>query len=73
MLYWVLAVSLSDVWLALALPVAPSWEASEKPQPKLQRVAMQIYNASMEGPVVAVGNQAVAGAQLPEDVRAESL
>ncbi|MEY3903578.1 MAG: hypothetical protein RL189_2884 [Pseudomonadota bacterium] len=28
-------------------------------------------NASMEGPVVAVGNQAVAGAQLPEDVRAE--
>lgn len=28
-------------------------------------------NASMEGPVVAVGDQAVAGAQLPEDVRAE--
>lgn len=28
-------------------------------------------HASLEGPVVAVGNQAVAGAQLPEDVRAE--
>ncbi|NBX16500.1 MAG: hypothetical protein EBR09_03955 [Proteobacteria bacterium] len=28
-------------------------------------------NASMEGQVVAVGNQTVAGAQLPEDVRAE--
>lgn len=28
-------------------------------------------NASMEGPVVAVGNQSVAGAELPADVRAE--
>ncbi|NBO37468.1 hypothetical protein EBU99_02680 [bacterium] len=28
-------------------------------------------HASLEGPVIAVGNQSVAGAQLPEDVRAE--